>query len=196
VNLTGGDVIFSGHRYVLQAGTLDFVNPAQTQPNINLTATTTVQQYNIRLQFQGPIDHLHTSYSSDPALPPADIINLLIKGTTTESAASPTPGILGAESAVASLVSSQVTSRVAKVAGISQLGVDPTLSCNQQTPGSCVTVQQRVTSQIYVTFSTDVTSIQQETVQVQYQATPRVTISGTWNQNGGFGFDTRITKTW
>lgn len=197
VNLSGGDLIFNGNRYVLESGTVDFVNPAQTQPNINLTATTTVQQYNIRLQFQGPIDHLHTNYSADPSLPPSDIINLLAFGKTTEaSAANPTPGNLGAESLVAGQVSSQVTSRVEKVAGISHLSVDPLLSCNQQTPGACVTVQQHVTSQIYVTFSTDVTAVQRETVQLQYKATPRVTISGTRDQNGGFGFDTRITKTW
>jgi len=70
------------------------------------------------------------------------------------------------------------------------------LGCNQQTPGSCITVQQRVADQIYVTFSTDVNAIQNETIEVQYQVTPRVTFSGTRNQNGGFGFDTRITKTW
>jgi hypothetical protein len=47
-----------------------------------------------------------------------------------------------------------------------------------------------------VTFSTDITSTQNQVIQLQYQATPRVSISGTRDQNGGFGFDTRIKKTW
>ena len=197
INLTGGDLIFNGNRYVLEAGTMDFVNPAQTEANVNLTATTTIQQYNIHVQFQGPMDRLRTSYTSDPALPSSDIINLLAFGQTTEgSAANPAPGNLGAESTVAGQVSSQVTSRIEKIAGISHLSLDPLLSCNQQTPGSCITVQQRVTGQIYVTFSTDVNAIQNETIELQYQATPRVTFTGTRDQNGGFGFDTRITKTW
>jgi translocation and assembly module TamB len=197
VNLTGGDLIFNGKRYVLEAGTMDFVNPAETQANVNLTATTTIQQFNIHVQFQGPVDRLHTSYTSDPSLPPSDIINLLAFGKTTEgSAANPAPGNLGAVSTLAGQVSSQVTSRVEQIAGISHLSLDPLLGCNQQTPGSCITVQQRVTAQIYVTFQTDVNAIQNETIQVQYQATPRVTFSGTRDQNGGFGFDTRITKTW
>ena len=197
VNLSGGDLIFNGNRYVLQGGTIDFVNPSQTQPNVNLAVQTTVQQYNISLQFQGPMDHLHTNYSSDPALPPADIISLLAFGKTSEaSAANPAPGNLGAQSLVASQVSSQVTSRLEKVAGISHLSVDPLLSCNQQGQGSCVTVHQRVTSQIFVTFQTDVTSVQNETIELQYQPSPRLTLSGTRDQNGGFGFDARIHKTW
>jgi translocation and assembly module TamB len=197
VNLSAGDLIFNGHRYTIESGTLEFANPVETEANVNLTATTTIQQYNIRVQFQGPIDHLHTAYSSDPSLPPSDIINLLAFGKTTEaSAANPAPGNLGAEAAVASQVSSQITSRAEKIAGISQLSIDPLLDCNQQTSGGCVTVQQRVSGQIFVTFQTDVNDIQQETVEVQYQATPRVTISGTRDQNGGFGFDARIRKTW
>ena len=197
VNLTSGDLVFNGNRYVIEGGTVDFVNPAETEANVNLNVTTTIQQYNIRVQFQGPSDQLHTTYISDPALPPSDIINLLAFGKTSEaSAANPAPGNLGAESMVASQVGGQVTSRLEKVAGISHLSVDPLLGCNQQTPGACITVQQRVTGQIYVTFSTDVNAIEQETIEVQYQASPRLTFSGTRDQNGGFGFDTRITKTW
>jgi translocation and assembly module TamB len=159
---------------------------------------TTIEQYNIQMRFWGPADHLHTNYSSDPALPPSDIINLIAFGKTTEaSAANPNPpGNLGAQSLVASQVSSQVTSRVEKLAGISQLSIDPVLGGGQQTPGARIAIQQRVTSKIFVTFATDVTSTQNEAIKLEYQATPRVSVSATRNQNGGLGFDTRIRKTW
>jgi translocation and assembly module TamB len=199
VNLTGGDLIFRGNRYLLQQGTLDFANPSRTQPVVNVAVNTTIQQYNIALQFYGPTDHLRTNYTSVPSLPPADIINLLAFGKTSEaSAANPTPGNLGAQSLIASQVSSQVTSRVEKIAGISRLSIDPVLGGNssQQNPGARITVQQRVTGNIFVTFSTDVTQSQNQVIQLQYNVTPRVTFSGTRDQNGGFGFDTRIQKSW
>jgi translocation and assembly module TamB len=143
------------------------------------------------------MDHMRTYYTSDPGLPQSDIISLLAFGKTTEaSAANPTPGNLAAQSAIASKVSGQVTSRLEKIAGISQLSVDPLLGCNQQAKGGCITIRQRVTGQIFVTFQTDVTSAQRDTIQVEYQYTPRVSFSGTRDQNGGFGFDTRIRKTW
>jgi translocation and assembly module TamB len=200
VNINGGDLIFMGNRYVLQGGTLDFVNTSRTEPVVNVSVNTTIQQYAIQMQFWGPADHLHTNYSSDPALPPADIINLVAFGKTQESAAAnPTPpGALGAQSLIASQVSSQVTSRLSKVAGISQLAIDPLRGCNQQSggTGACITVQQRVTSKMFVTFSADVTNTQRTTVQLEYRATPRVSFSGSRDQNGGFGFDTRIHKSW
>jgi len=200
LNLNGGDLIFRGNRYILQGGTIDFVNPVRTDPVMNVSVNTTIQQYNIQMRFWGPIDQMHTNYASDPALPPSDIINLIAFGKTSEaSAANPNPpGNLGAESLIASSVSSQVTSRISKIAGISQLSIDPVLGGQGggQNPGARITIQQRVTSNLFVTFSTDVTSSQSEAIQLQYKVSPRVTVTGTRDQNGGFGFDTRFRKTW
>jgi translocation and assembly module TamB len=197
VNLTGGDLIFRGNRYLLQPSTLDFVDPYQISPRVNLAVDTTIQQYDVHMLFRGTLDRLRTTYTSEPALPPSDIINLLVFGKPSD-AANPTPGNLGAESAIASSVSSQLTSRVEKVAGISQLSVDPVLGGggNGQNPGARVTVQQRVTGNMFVTFATDATSTQTQVIKLEYQATPRVSVSGVRDQNGGFAFDVRIKKTW
>ena len=198
INISGGDLIFMSNRYELQTSTIDLMNPVQTQAVVNVLATTTIQQYNIQLHFVGPVDRMRTMYTSDPSLPPSDIINLLAFGKTTEAAAAnPTPGTLGAESTIASQVSSQVTSRVEKIAGISQLSIDPVLGTYAgQNPGARITVQQRVTGNLFVTFATDATSTQRQVIQGQYRFSPRISISVTRDQNGGFGFDTRIHKTW
>ena len=199
VNLTGGDIILNGNRYLLTGGTIQFVNPSVTQPVVNLTITTTIQQYNISLRFEGPVDQLHTQYTSDPSLPSADIIHLLAFGQTTEaSAVNATPANQAAETLVANQVSSQVTSRISKVAGISQLSVNPVLAgSNQQGPaGANVTIQQRVTGNLFVTFSSNVTTTQGQTIQGQYQVSPRVAVSATRDPNGGFAVDTLIKKSW
>ena len=200
VNLDGGDIILNGDRFVLDGGTIEFVNPSETQPVVNLALNTRIQQYNISMRFNGPIDQLRTNYSSDPALPSADIINLLAFGETTEASAnSPSlPANQQAASLVASQVSSQVTSRISKVAGISQLSINPVLAggTSQGPPGANITIQQRVTGSLFVTFSTNVASTQNETIQGEYQISPRVAVSATRDQNGGFGFDTLIKKTW
>ena len=57
-------------------------------------------------------------------------------------------------------------------------------------------IQQRVTGNLFVTFATDATSTDREVIKLEYQATPRVSLSGTRDQNGGFAFDVRIKKTW
>jgi translocation and assembly module TamB len=200
VNLDGGDIILNGDRFVLNGGTIEFVNPSETQPVVNLALNTTIQQYNISMRFNGPVDQLRTNYSSDPSLPAADIINLLAFGSTTEASAnSPSlPANQQAASLVASQVSSQVTSRVSKVAGISQLSINPVLAggTSQGPPGANITIQQRVTGNLFVTFSSNVASTQNQTIQGQYQISPRVAVSATRDQNGGVAFDTLIKKTW
>ena len=199
VNLNNGDIILNGSRFVLTGGTIQFVNPSETEPVVNVSLNTSIQQYNIFLRFNGPVSQLRTDYSSDPALPAADIINLLAFGSTTEaSAQNSTPANQQAESLVASQVSSQVTSRVSKIAGISQLSISPVLagSSNQGPPGANITIQQRVTGNLFVTFSSNVASTQSQTIQGQYQLSPRVAVSATRDQNGGFAFDALIKKGW
>ena len=199
VNLNGGDIILNGDRYLLNGGTIEFVNPSETQPVVNVSLNTTIQQYNISMRFTGPIDQLRTNYSSDPSLPSADIINLLAFGTTTEAdAQTSTPANQAAASLVASQVSSQVTSRVSKVAGISQLSINPVLAggTSQGPPGANITIQQRVTGNLFVTFSSNVASTQNQTIQGQYQVSPRLAISTTRDQSGGIAVDAQIKKTW
>jgi translocation and assembly module TamB len=198
VNIAGGDLIFRGNRYILQGGTIDFRNPSRTEPVVDASVNTTIQQYDIQMHFWGPADHLHTNYSSDPALPPADIINLIAFGKTVEaSAANPTPsGSLGAQSLVASGVSGLVSGRLEKLAGLSQLSIDPVLGSSQQSPGARIAVRQRVTSKMFVTFATDVTSTQRQAIKVEYQASPRTSFNAVRDQNGGFSFETRFRKRW
>ena len=200
VNLNGGDIILNGDRFMLNGGTVEFVNPSETQPVLNLSLKTTIQQYDVYMRFNGPIDQLRTNYNSDPALPSADIINLLAFGKTTEASANATstPANQAAAGLVASQVSSQVTSRVSKIAGISQLSINPVLAggTSQGPAGANVTIQQRVTGNLFVTFSSNVATTQSQTIQGQYQLSPRVALSATRDQNGGFAFDTLIKNTW
>lgn len=200
INLNGGDVILNGDRFILNGGTVAFVNPYETQPVINVSLKTTIQQYDVYLRFNGPVDQLRTTYNSDPALPSADIINLLAFGQTTEANANATatPANQAAESLVASQVSSQVTSRISKIAGISQLSISPVLAngTSQGPAGANITIQQRVTGNLFVTFSSNVASTQSQTIQGQYQLSPRVALSATRDPNGGFAVDALIKKSW
>lgn len=200
VDLSGGDIILNGDRFVLSNGTIQFVNPTQTQPVVNVALTTTVQQYNINLRFNGPTDHLQTQYTSDPALPQADIINLLAFGQTTEASAVASSGTTTTqtgESLVASQVSSQITSRLSKVAGISQLSISPVLgNSGSEGNGANITVQQRVTGNLFVTFSDNTATTQSQVIQGQYKISPRVSLSATRDPNGGFAMDALIKKSW
>ena len=190
ISLTSGEVFFLGKRFEIDSGTISFSNPVRTDPVVNVQVKTTIEQYNITASIIGPTDQLKATYTSEPALPTADIINLLAFGQTTAESASNgnTPASVGAESAVASAAGSQVASQVQKLTGISQLTLNP-LAGNNQNPGSQVAIQQRVSGNILLTFSTDVTNAQNQSVQIQYQVNKKVSVSVLRDENGGYGID-------
>jgi translocation and assembly module TamB len=198
-NLTGGEFFLAGNRYEVDHGTIDFLNPVRTEPVLNIQVRAKINEYNITLGLTGPVERLQTTYTSDPALPPVDIINLIATGKTVESAAanpSPSPtSAMGAQSLLASGISSQVSGKIAKLAGVSQLQIDPGLgNDNGQNSGPRIAIQQRVTSNLLVTFATDVTSTQRQAIQIEYKFNPKWSVSSTRNQNGGFGVDARYHK--
>jgi translocation and assembly module TamB len=195
VSLTSGEIFFLGKRFEIDSGAISFSNPVRTDPVVNLQVKTTIEQYNITASILGPVDQLKTTYTSEPALPTADIINLLAFGQTTAESASNgnTPASVGAESAVASAAGSQVASQVQKLTGISQLTLNP-LAGNNSNPGSQVAIQQRVSGNILLTFSTDVTSAQNESIQIQYQINKKVGVSVLRDENGGYGIDVHYHK--
>ncbi|MBV8515544.1 MAG: translocation/assembly module TamB domain-containing protein [Acidobacteria bacterium] len=193
--LTNGEVFFLGKRFEISSGTISFSNPVRTDPVVNIQVKTTIEQYNITASIIGPVDQLKTTYTSDPALPTGDIINLLAFGQTTAESASNgnTPASAGAESAVASAAGGQVASQVQKLTGISQLTLNPLAGSNAN-PGSQVAIQQRVSGNILLTFSTDITNAQNESIQIQYQVNKKIGVSVLRDENGGYGIDVHYHK--
>lgn len=194
--LTGGEIFVAKNRYVIQSGTIDFMNPVHTDPVVSLFAQTTINQYNIGINVEGPVERLQTTFNSDPALPPVDIINLIARGQTTEQqAAAPKQSLAtGAQSLMAQEATSQLGNRVAKFAGISHLSINPALGNDNQDPGARIVIQQRVTSNLYLTYATDVTSTQRQALELEYQLNPRWSVSGLRDQNGGYGMDGHYKK--
>jgi hypothetical protein len=58
--------------------------------------------------------------------------------------------------------------------------------------GARAAIQQRATSNLLVTFATDITSTQRQAIQIEYKFNPKWSVSGTRNQNGGFGVEREI----
>jgi len=175
----------------VQQGTIQFANPVTTEPVLNVSVTTTVQQFNITVNLVGPLDRLRTTYTSDPPLASVDIISLLFSGQTTESAAAnpSTP-----QSVVAGQVAGVASSRLGKLAGISSLTIDPGIGGNQSNPGASLGIQQRVTKNLFFTFTTDLTTTQGDIVQVEYQITKRYAVSAVATQNQGYSLEVKMHR--
>ena len=190
-DLTSGELFYRNVRYQLQRGIITFDDPNQTEPVLNVSVNTTVEQYNLTLTLRGPFDTLSTSYTSDPPLATADIINLIARGKTTQESAAASQST---DAMIASQAASQVTSSVQKFAGISSLQVDPLLGGSNQNPSARIALQQRVTKNFLFTFSTDISQPGSQIVQGDYQISKRWSVSVARDQVGGVSVDGKFHK--
>ena len=193
-DFTSGELFLMNRRFQIQRGIIEFDNPTQTEPVLNVLVTTVINQYNVSMNFLGPMDKMRTNYISDPPLPTADVINLLARGQTLEQAEA-TPSNFGATSLVAQGVASKLSSGVQKLAGFSSFSIDPTLGGNDPNPGARIALQKRVTKNFFFTFASDVTSAQRELIQGEYQITKRWSTTVTRDENGGFAVDGKFHTT-
>src|SRR5207244_12678163 len=64
IHILSGDLYFAGNRYRVARGDLNFSNPFRLDPVLNVEATTTIQQYEITLNFNGPASKLKIGRAS------------------------------------------------------------------------------------------------------------------------------------
>jgi translocation and assembly module TamB len=204
IHLLSGDLYFAGNRYRVTRGDLNFSNPFRLDPVLNVEATTTIQQYEITLNFNGPASKLTLAYRSDPPLPANDIVTLLALGqtsseATTRSGGASQSGTAGASAILSEAISSQLGGRLERLFGITRFRVDPGLAGvgstgSQQNAASRVTVEQQITRNLTITYVSNVSSTQQQVIQVEYIVDRNVSIVGLRDQNGTFGIDIKIKK--
>ncbi len=204
IHILSGDLYFAGNRYRVTRGDLNFSNPFRLDPVLNVEATTTIQQYEITLNFNGPASKLTLAYRSDPPLPANDIVTLLALGqtsseATTRSGGTSQSGTAGASAILSEAISSQLGGRVERLFGITRFRVDPGLAGvgstgSEQNAAARITVEQQITRNLTITYVSNVSSTQQQVIQVEYNVDRNVSIVGLRDQNGTFGIDIKIKK--
>jgi len=206
IHILSGDLSFHGNRYRVARGDLNFANPFRLDPVVNVEASTTIQQYEITLNFNGPASKLTLAYRSDPPLPANDIVTLLALGQTSSESevrsggtGSSQSATSGASAILSEAVSSQLGGRLEKLFGITRFRVDPGLAGvgstgSEQNAAARITVEQQVTRDLTITYVSNVSSTQQQVIQVEYNVNRNVSVVALRDQNGTFGIDIKIKK--
>jgi translocation and assembly module TamB len=141
-------------------------------------------------------------------LPGNDIITLLALGQTSSEStmrAGATgqagAGSSGATALLSEAISSQLGGRVERLFGITRFRVDPGLagvgttgSGSGQNVAARVTVEQQVTRELAVTYVSNVSSTQEQVIQIEYNLNRNISVVALRDQNGTFGVDIKIKK--
>lgn len=196
IHLLGGEMAFRGNKFQLTRGDINFANPFRLDPVLNVEATTTINQYQVTINFSGAASRLSMTYRSDPPLPDSDIIALLALGTPGESEALRTQSAssqnYGATALLSEAISSGIGGRIEHLFGISQFRVDPFVAgaATESNAAARVTIQEQVARNLTITYSTNAaTTNQYQMIQVQYDVSRKLSVEFLRDINGTYGFD-------
>jgi translocation and assembly module TamB len=197
VDILEGDVYFSGTKYRLERGEITFTGPTGIKPTLDLEATTRVRDYDITLGVNGTPDKLNMTYRSEPPLPSADIVALLAlghteSGTSLADTSSQSVSQQASSAILSQALNATLSSRSQRLFGITHIKIDPNGLNTETTPthsAPAVTLEQQVSSNLTVTYSTETSQTSQQIIQGEYNVTRNVSIVGVRDQNGVLSFD-------
>ena len=201
IHLLSGEMPFRGNNFQLSRGDINFANPFRLDPVLNVEATSTINQYQVTIDFSGPASHLALNYRSDPPLPDSDIVALLALGSPGESGGlRSAPGSsqnYGATALLSEAISSGIGGRIEHLFGISSFRVDPFVAgtATESNAAARVTIQEQVTRDLSITYSTNAaTSNQYQLIQVEYAIKRGLSVEFLRDINGTYGFDIKWVK--
>ena len=200
IHLLGGEMPFRGNTFELTRGDINFANPFRLDPVLNVEATASINQYQVTVDFSGPSSHLALNYRSDPPLPDSDIVALLALGSPgTEAGLRSQPGSSGNYGATALLseaISTGVGGRIEHLFGISSFRVDPFVAgtATESNAAARVTIQEQVTRDLSITYSTNASSNQYQLIQVEFAIKRGLSIQFLRDINGTYGMDVKFVR--
>jgi translocation and assembly module TamB len=200
VSITEGAATIAGTRYELERGDITFTNPVRIEPNIDLTATARVSDYDITLDAHGTPARMTVNPRSDPPLPEADVISLLALGHTQnqerlytaqqeQSLTNPTTDAL-----LGGALNATVSSRIQKLFGAGSVKIDPHYLGALGNSTSRITVQEGFGRNVTFTYATDVDTTGQQLLQAEIAINRHVSLLVARDESGVFSMVIKATR--
>ncbi|MCM3878847.1 MAG: translocation/assembly module TamB domain-containing protein [Vicinamibacterales bacterium] len=209
-----GEFIFEGRRYLVTRGTLDFTNPVRIEPVFDIAAETQVrvpaQTYRVTLSATGTMQRLKPVFESDPYLPPVQVAALLLgDGGASRNAdleALRRPDLTEQQliqARVARMLVSPVSGEIGKVVEeafgvdtfqLTPLVSDPNLQSSRFNPSARFTIGKRISNRAYLTFSRSVSTSSDQIILLEYDQTDRISWVLTRNEDATYALDIRVRK--
>jgi translocation and assembly module TamB len=199
-----GRVYFQGNTYTVRRGTIDFTNPQKLDPLFDVEAETRVRSYNVTLKVNGTLERVYPTLSSDPPLSTVGILGLLagLDETEVEDAQQVQGDVRrlagqGAATLAAGRLSEQMgLEKGAARLGLNRFSIDPNFLRGEGGGNSTarMTLGKRITPDLNVVYSQDLTGSEERLVAVEYTLSDRLSVLFTQSQTSGYGFDLRLRR--
>ncbi len=195
-----GTLLYNATDYEIERGRIVFANPHELDPEIDLVAVTRVREFDVTLAVDGTFDRLETRFSSEPPLPDLEVFRLLASGgdedtddtllahQRTEVDADPSTS---AATFLYGQAASVIGQRVNELFGFDKFRIDPLTGSGDQLSKARVTVGKRLSKDVFVTFSADPSSTEDQRLRLEWQVSPGLSLILTQNGDDSYSADAR-----
>jgi translocation and assembly module TamB len=209
ITATSGTLNFRNDRYDITRALLDLPPSRNADPILNIQAESQIRGYRVIVALTGPLSRPQAAVRSEPALPQEDVVSLI---TTGQLAAGDTSTSVLSQSGLGTatslltdaLINAPAQRATSKLFGLTRFEINPIISGRGgSTPAARLTLGRRISKEVTVTYSTNVTSDPNQILALEYRVSDRLSFVAQYEQgstkrlttqNNNFSFEIRFRK--
>ncbi|HEX8071919.1 MAG TPA: translocation/assembly module TamB domain-containing protein [Pyrinomonadaceae bacterium] len=209
ITATRGTLSFRNDRYELTRAFIDLPPQRDADPLLNIQAESEIKGYQVIVNLTGPLSSPSASVRSEPALPQADVVALIttgsLSGGDTGTSTLAQTGLGTATSLLTdAIINAPVQRATDKLFGLNRFEIDPLIAGRGgASPTARLTVGRQINRNLSLTYSTNVTTEQNQVVALEYRVSDRLSFVAQYQQgavntlrtqNNNFSFEIRFRK--
>lgn len=209
ITATRGTLSFRNDRYELTRAFIDLPPQRETDPILNIQAESEIKGYRVIVSLTGPLSQPNAVVRSEPALPQADVVSLITRGDLAsgdQSTSTLAQTGLGTATSLLTdtLINNPVQKATNKLFGLNRFEIDPLIAGRGgASPTARLTVGRQINRNLSLTYSTNVTTDQNQVLAFEYRVSDRLSFVAQYeqgavntlrSQNNNFSFEIRFRK--
>ena len=209
ITATSGTLNFRNDRYDITRALVDLPPSRNADPVLNIQGESQIRGYRVIVGLTGPLSQPQASVRSEPALPQADVVSLITTGQLSSSDTSSSilsqSGVGAATSLLTdALINAPAQKATSKLFGLTRFEINPVIGgTTGSTPSARLTLGRRISKEVTVTYSTNVTSDPNQILALEYRVSDRLSFIAQYEQastrrlsarTNNFSFEIRFRK--
>ena len=209
ITATSGTLNFRNDRYEITRALVDLPPGRNADPILNIQGESQIRGYRVLVGLTGPLSQPQASVRSEPALPQSDVVSLITTGqlsTGDTSSSVLAQSEVGAATSLLTdaLINAPAQRATSKLFGLTRFEINPVIGgTTGSTPAARLTLGRRISKEVTVTYSTNVTSDPNQILALEYRVSDRLSFIAQYEQastrrlsarTNNFNFEIRFRK--
>ncbi|MBM3312602.1 MAG: hypothetical protein FJY80_13980 [Candidatus Aminicenantes bacterium] len=190
-----GSVRFQDRSFRVLRARLSFFNPVASEPYLDFRGETFLKDYRVTFSLAGVPSKLQPEFASSPPLPPEDVLALLALGESFKRTYSydASAGV-GTGALISGQLTDEAKKQAEKLFRLDRFRIDPFVLGSSTDMTARLTVGKKISSDIIVLYSTNLTSQREEIVRLEWEFSESFSLVAMRDDRGRLSLDAKVRR--